>query len=141
MRIEGLRNANRFAAYHVVGLVLGLAMFFITEAGTASTDTPTHGNPSIGNKGADPALDLDLVFAESVSVVGRDFTIDFVDPNKGSNDEAPKVDRSLGEPADWAATSGGAPTTVPEPSTGLLLAASLLGLAIRRRKRPAEPAR
>ncbi len=140
MRIEGLRNANRFAAYHVVGLVLGLAMLCLSEAGTASTEPPTHnGNPSIGDAGADPALDL--IFAESVSVVGRDFAIGFVDPSGSSNDETLKADPYLGKPADWAETSVGAPTTVPEPSTGVLLAASLLGLAIRRRKRPAEPAR
>ena len=142
MRIEGLRNANRFAAYHVVGLVLGLAMFCITEAGTASTDTPTRiGKSSISNTGADPALDLDLVFAESVSVIGRNFAIDFVDPNGASNGATLKVDPFLGKLADWAAASGGAPTTVPEPSTGLLLAAGLLGLTIRRRKRRLEPIR
>ena len=92
MRIEGLRNAHRFVAYHVVGLVLGLAMFCITALGTASTDTPTPtGKSSIGNTGADPALDLDLVFADSVSVIGGEFRIGFVDPNGISNDETTKV--------------------------------------------------
>ena len=142
MRIEGLRNANRFAAYHVVGLALALAMFCITEAGTTSTDTPTHtGKSWIGNTGADPAVDLGLVFAESVSVIGRDFAIHFVDPNGASNHETPKVYPSLGKLTAWAEASGDAPTMVPEPSTGLLLAAGLLGLTIRRRKRPAAPTR
>ena len=146
MRFEVLQRANRYAAYHAVGLVLGLAMFFITEAGTASTDTPTRsGNHSMGHAGADPAFDLGLIFAESASVIGRDFALNFVDPfahpNGSSNDETSKGDAHLGNLADGAAASVGAPATVPEPSTGLLLAAGLLGLAIRRRKRLAEPSR
>jgi hypothetical protein len=142
MRIEFLQISNRFAAYHVVGFILGLAMFFFTGAGSETTESsPRRGHHSTGRTAADPPFDL--IFAESNSVIGHDFSFAFVH-RKGNFDNG---DPHLGKPTFGNSTSPrlAAPTLVPEPSTGLLLAAGLVGLAIRkrdcRRNRRAEPVR
>ncbi len=138
MRIEFLQTSNRFAAYHVVGFILGLAMFFITGAGSTTPESsPRSGDHSTGRTAADPPLDL--IFAESTSVIGRDFSLAFVHRkgNFDSGDPGKPTFGKFGKPTFGNSTSPGlaAPTFVPEPSTGLLLAAGLVGLAIRKRDR------
>ncbi len=138
MRIEFLQISNRFAAYHVVGFILGLAMFLITGAGSATTESSARrGDHSTGRTAADPSFDL--IFAESNSVIGHDFSFAFVHRNRNFDSDDPHLGKStfgkFGKPTFENSTSPGlaAPTLVPEPSTGLLLAAGLVGLAIRKR--------
>ena len=138
MRIEFLQISNRFAAYHVVGFILGLAMFLITGAGSATTESSARrGDHSTGRTAADPPFDL--IFAESNSVIGHDFSFAFVHRNRNFDNSDPHLGKAtlekFGKPTFENSTSPGlaAPTLVPEPSTGLLLAAGLVGLAIRKR--------
>ena len=138
MRIEFLQTSNRFAAYHVVGFILGLAMFFFTGAGSATTESsPRRGDHSTGRTAADPPFDL--IFAESNSVIGHDFSFAFVHRKGNFDNGDPHPGKptfgKFGKPTFGNSTSPGlaAPTLVPEPSTGLLLAAGLVGLAIRKR--------
>ncbi len=138
MRIEFLQTSNRFAAYHVVGFILGLAMFLITGAGSATTESSARrGDHSTGRTAADPSFDL--IFAESNSVIGHDFSFAFVHRNRNFDNSDPHLGKAtfgkFGKPTFENSTSPGlaAPTLVPEPSTGLLLAAGLVGLAIRKR--------
>ena len=143
MRIEFLQISNRFAAYHVVGFILGLAMFLITGAGSATTESSARrGDHSTGRTAADPSFDL--IFAESNSVIGHDFSFAFVHRNRNFDNSDPHLGKAtfgkfgkFRKPTFENSTSPGlaAPTLVPEPSTGLLLAAGLVGLAIRKRDR------
>ncbi len=142
MRIEFLQTSNRFAAYHVVGFILGLAMFLITGAGSATTESSARrGDHSTGRTAADPPFDL--IFAESNSIIGHDFSFAFVHRNRNFDNGDPHLGKTtfgkfgkFGKPTFENSTSPGlaAPTLVPEPSTGLLLAAGLVGLAISKRR-------
>ena len=114
--------------------------FAFLNPGSATTESsPRRGDHSTGRTTADPPFDL--IFAESNSVIGHDFSFAFVHRNRNFDNSDPHLGKAtfgkFGKPTFENSTSPGlaAPTLVPEPSTGLLLAAGLVGLAICKRDR------
>ena len=142
---QALGNANRFAAFHVLGLALAVATFYFAEWQVQSSRSATvvhsrsHADTSRGQR-----IDMDLVRADSTAVLGSDLALRY-----GRLYGVPSRDLLT---SDWhhrnpllgagsRIGAGTAPTVVPEPSTGLLLASGLAVLAARRRRMRRLPRR